>query len=416
MGCRTHSVARLLAVAATALTAGCSPEPDTPRLTVAVWGGSREMAEFRQHVLMPVQQQTPGLRIDEIYIPADYTIKLATMMAGGTPPDIFYLADDYVPKFAALGAMLDLTDRVGADDDPAVDLDDYYPSILANYRRGGRLYGLPWIAQPVVLYCNDAMFETAGVALPDGTWRWDDFVRAGQALTIDADNDGLAEQWGFVVNGWPPIEMFVWQRGVDLIDPTGRTPTLTDPRCLEAARFYRDMIHRHRFAPPMELVTEQGFSELFRAGKVAMFMGGAADDLDSTPGLAVSVHEIPAGPDGRRATFAWNAGLHISATTADPDLAYNVWKRLLDAIQHWKVPAPRKSLAGALEQVEPRKAAAADVIRRSMVYMRPLRVIERQQQWETIMTEQFEEPLLRGSEDITVLAERTQRQLEMLMR
>lgn len=396
--------------------AGCRRQPSAPRVTIAVWGGAEEVDQFRSRVLTSVRRQTPNVSIEVIYIPRDYHVKLATLMAAGQPPDLFYLSDEYVPQYAELGALLDLTQWIEGDDDPAVDLSDYYPSIVSNYRWGGGLYGLPWIAQPVVLFCNEELFAEVGVELPDRQWRWVDFVEAGKRLTADLDGDGLPDRWGFVTNGWPPFEMFVWQNGGDTVSADGKHVRLLDAKCVEAAQFYADLIGKYRVAPPLDVVTEQGFSELFRAGKVAMFMGGAADELDSVPGLNVSVHEVPTGPDGARATFAWNAGLCISRGTADKELAYRTWKLFLDAIQHWKIPAPRRSLAAKLETIEPRKARAAEVIRNSMTYMRPFRVIARQRQWDTIMTEEFEEPLLRGAADARTLARRASPELQMLLR
>ena len=55
-------------------------------------------------------------------------------MAAGDAPDLFYLADEYVPQYAELGALLDVTRLVADDDDPAVDLEDYYAEILAKKR------------------------------------------------------------------------------------------------------------------------------------------------------------------------------------------------------------------------------------------------------------------------------------------
>ena len=408
--------AAALVVAAALVSVGCQDRAEGPGVTIAVWGGAEEMGQFRTRVLASVRHCLEGVRIEVIYVPRDYYIKLATLMAAGDAPDLFYLADEYIPQYAELGALLDVTRLVDGDDDPAVDLEDYYPEILANYRWKGRLYGLPWIAQPVVLYCNEALFRQAGVDLPDGQWRWRQFAEAAKALTRDVDGDGRADQWGFILNGWPPFEMFVWQNGAAVLDAEMQQVRLTDPGCVAAAQFYADLIHKYKAAPPLEVVTEQGFSDLFRAGKVAMFMGGAADELDSAAGLEVAVREVPAGPDRIRATFAWNAGLCISSATGDRALAYKAWKLFLDAIQQWKVPAPRRSLAARLEQFEPRKAHAAEVIRRSMQYMRPLRIIERQRQWETIMTEEFEEPLLRGSGKAQGLAGRASRQLQMLLR
>ena len=162
------------------------------------------------------------------------------------------------------------------------------------------------------------------------------------------------------------------------------------------------------------MVSEAGFSDMFRAGKVAMFMGGAADDLDRIPGLEVVTAEVPAGPTGIRATFAWTAGLHISAAVADHDAAFQVYKQILDSIQHWKIPAPRKPLAGRLEEFEPRKAASAEVIRASMEYMRTPTSFSRQVEFDTLFREEFEEPILRTGQAAADVAPRAARVLERL--
>ena len=381
---------------------------------LAAWGGAEETDELRRLVVGPINAAAGDFRVRLSPIPSDYHTKLCTMIAGGTGPDFFYLSQEYVAAFAAQGALLDLTELIARDPDPVTDLSGYYAEVLAQYRRRGRLYGLPWIAQPVVLYCNAAMFRAAGVPLPDRTWDWRRFVQAGRALTRDTDGDGRIDQWGFVLNGWPPARMWVWQNGAELIDRrTGRL-RLTSGPVVEAMDFYAGLILRERIAPPLSVVTESGFSEMFRAGKVAMFMGGAADDLDRTAGLEVAAAEVPAGPGGVRATFAWSAGLHVNPDVPEPQKAFAVYKTLLDRIQRWKVPAPRRSLAARLAEFEPRKAAAAPAILASMAYMRPPASWPRQIEFDTLYREEFEDRLLRGEGTAAELAARAAAVLEKL--
>ena len=381
---------------------------------LAAWGAAQEADELRTLVVDPINAAARNFRVRLAPIPSDYATKLSTMIAGGTPPEFFYLSQEHVAAFAAQGALADLTDRIERDNEPVTDLSQYYPSVLEQYRHDGRLWGLPWIAQPVVLYCNVRLFREAGVKLPDKSWRWRHFVAAGKRLTRDLDGDGRIDQWGFVQNGWPPCAIWAWQNGGEIVDRrTGRL-NLSDPRVAEAMDFYAGLIHRDRIAPPLSIVGESGFSEMFRAGEVAMFMGGAADDLDRTEGLEVRVAELPAGPTGLRATFAWSAGLHMSAAVADRDAAFEVYKRILDRIQRWKVPAPRRPLAARLEEFEPRKAAAADVIRAAMETMRTPHAHPRQSEFETLFWEEFEDKLLRTGEPAADLAARAAPVLERL--
>ena len=379
--------------------------------TFACWGAAKETTELQTLVIDPINARAGDFQVRLVPIPSDYHTKLSTMIAGGTPPDFFYLSQEHVAAFAAQGALLDVTDLVGRDAGGVTDLSSYYPAILAQYLVGGRLYGLPWIAQPVILYCNARLFRRAGVALPDRRWDWDRFVRAGQALTRDTDGDGRIDQWGFILNGWPPCRIWVWQNGSEIVDRRTGELKLTDPKTIEAIDFYAALIHRFRIAPPLSIVAEAGFSEMFRAGEVAMFMGGAADDLDRIDGLEVVTAELPAGPTGIRATFAWTAGLHVRAAVEDPPTAFEAYKQLLDGIQRWKVPAPRRPLAARLEQFEPRKAAAANVIRASMEYMRTPASLRRQVEFDTIFLEEFEDPILRNGTPVSELAQRARRLL-----
>lgn len=372
-------------------------------LRFTAWGGVEETRELRERVVGPLNERAEGYFIKLEPIPTDYPVKLATMLAGGHAPDIFYLGLGELAQYASLGALMDLGELVEADSDPVCDLADYYPEVLANYRIRGGLYGLPWIAQPVMLYCNLDLFERAGVELPDETWDWRRFLEAAKRISMHKWPDGI-ERWGFVMeSGWPPLEMYVWQNGAEILAEDGRVG-LTDERVIEAAQFLQDLIHRHGVAPPLDIAIERGISNLFRDGRVAMFAGGAADDLDRTEGLRVGVRELPKGPTGIRATSAWNAGLHISAETQHPELAFEAWKDLLNAIQHWKIAPPRRSLAPEIERIEPRKARAADVIRRSMEYMRPVRVIRERRQWDSVLGRRFKEPLVRGEGDPRTLA------------
>ena len=376
----------------------------------AAWGAREETRELRERVVARVNASAAAYFVKLEPVPSDYPLKLATMIAGGHAPDIFYLDPAYLVHYAALGALKDLTDLVREDEDPVCDTSDYYRSILDRYEWRGRLWGLPWIAQPVVLYCNAELFEKAGVELPDGSWDWRRFADAAAKIARRASTDST-RVWGFVLQaGWPPYEMYVWQNGGRLIDSEGRV-RLTDRAAVEAAQFLQDLI-RTGAAPPVHVALERGMSNLFRDGRVAMFAGGSADDLDRTEGLRVAVRELPSGPDGRRATFAWHAGICISATTRHPDLAFEAWKALLNAIQHWKIVPPRRSMKDLIEEIEPRKAPAAEVIRRSMEYMRAAPVIREQKRWESVLHRRFEQPLVRCQGDPRTLA----REVEPLLK
>jgi multiple sugar transport system substrate-binding protein len=180
--------------------------------------------------------------------------------------------------------------------------------------------------------------------------------------------------------------------------------------------YYASMIYDDEHCPPEAVIQEQGFGEMFKAGKIAMFMGGAADDLDRVEGLDVGVVAVPSGP-ASRATFAWTASTVIAAQTENPDVAYEALVMLTEGIHHWKIVAPRKSLANvdALVASEPRKAVSAEAIIEALPTMRAFNVLPRHQEWDSIFWGDFMDPLFHGEGTAAELATEVRPLLEEVL-
>ena len=258
--------------------------------------------------------------------------------------------------------------------------------------------GLPWIAQPVVLYYNRAIFDEMGVEYPTADWTWDDCA-AAEALTNE-------EHYGFTLNDWPPIQMFIWSFGGEVISEDLQTSPIDTPEAMAGAQLYADMIFNESCCPSEQTIAEEGFAEMFKAGRVAMFMGGAADDLDRVEGLDVGVSPVPKDVNGGNTTFAWTAATAINADTEYPDLAYEALIQLTEGIHHWKIVSPRVSQANVEHLVasEPRKEANAEAILEAVPYMRAFRIFPRMAEWDQIFWEDFKDPLYHGEDTVENLA------------
>jgi multiple sugar transport system substrate-binding protein len=391
------------------------PAGDAVTIRLATWAGVEEAAEL-QALLDEINPAQDQYRIVHEPAPADYYTKIQTALAGGTSADLMWLSQEYIAGFADQGALLDVTDCIAASDNPAANLDDYFPEILKTAQLEGRTYGLPWIAQPVVLYFNRGMFDAAGSEHPTTDWTWEDLEATAADLTTDTDGDGANDQWGFAMNGWPPPQMFVWQAGGDVVSDDMSASPVDSPEAIQGFEFYANMIYDDEHTPPEAVLQEQGFGEMFKAGKVAMFMGGAADDLDRVEGLDVGVVPVPAGPAGR-ATFAWNASTVVAASTNNPEAACEALVALTDAIHHWKIVAPRISLATAegITAAEPRKEANAAAIAAAVPDMRAFTIIPRQQEWDSIFWSDFMDPLFHGEGAAADLAAQVRPDLEAVL-
>lgn len=372
-------------------------------IRISTWAGVDEAAEF-QEILDEINAANDTFQIVHEPIPADYYTQMQTQLAAGTGADMYWV-DQNNMALAAEGVFMGLNDCVAdVAAGTAGDLDDYYPGILAVNEFDGEIYGLPWIAQPVVTYFNMDMFDEAGLDYPTPEWTWDDFMELGMALTQDVNGDGEIDQWGFTNNGWPPPFIFVWQAGGEVVNDDFTEAPIDTPEFLEGFEFYLNTAYNPEFSPSREVIAEQGFGEMFKAGRIGMFMGGAADDLDRVEGMNVGVVPVPAHPEtGSQTTFAWNASTVVAANTQHPELACEALIAVTEGIHTWKIVSPRISQANAehLIESEPRKADSAEMIIEAAQDMRALPIFGNYARFDEIFWSEFWGPLINDETDLT---------------
>ena len=200
-----------------------------------------------------------------------------------------------------------------------------------------------------------------------------------------------------------------------------KSSPVDSPEALLGAQFYADIIYNPEYAVPESVIKEQGFAEMVKAGKVAMFYGGAADDLDyayqkDPKNVKLVMALVPKGPKDR-VTFAWTAITAVSTQTKNPDLAVKAMAALTDGIHHWKVLAPRKSLATAeviIASVPGKKDSAAMLLLAAQS-MRSFNIIPKHADWDTVFFEQFQDPLFHKKGGVADLAKAVRPKLEALL-
>lgn len=390
------------------------------KIRLATWTGVEEAKEL-QAVIDKVNAASTTYEIMHEPQPADYYTKIQTNLAGGTAADLIWLSQENIAGYADKGVLLDISNFLKADTRPAANLADYFPDVLQTAQFNGKTYGLPWIAQPVVLYYNPKLFADAGVQTPTATWTWDDFKTAAAKLTKDTNGDGKPDQWGTAFNGWPPIQMFIWQAGGEVMSVDKLTSPIDSAGAQVGAQFYKDIIYNPLYAASQDVIKEQGFGELAKNGKVAMFFGGAGDDLDyahskDTRFAEMKVALVPNGPVNRQ-TFAWTASTVINAASKTPQLAYDAMVDLTEGIHHWKIVAPRKSLAtvDVIVASVPLKKDSAATILQAMPDARSFRIVPRQSEWDTTFFEKFQDPLFQGKGTVAVLSKTARTELELML-
>ncbi|MFA5014172.1 MAG: sugar ABC transporter substrate-binding protein [Actinomycetota bacterium] len=199
----------------------------------------------------------------------DYFDFLVTNIAGGVVPDVMAMNFEQGARFAAMGALEDLTPYIEAEN---YNLDKYFTSTVDMHRHEGIQSGLPATFSIVVNFINKDLFDEAGIAYPDETWVWEDLIAAAKEMTKDIDGDGIIDQFGYIAGWWPN---FVFQNGAQIINDEGRCG-LNTPEAIEGLQIYVDITldSEQKIAPDRSELNDAGDWDRFQGGSVAIIPTG----------------------------------------------------------------------------------------------------------------------------------------------
>jgi multiple sugar transport system substrate-binding protein len=300
------------------------------------WGSILEK-ENVQKGLDLFQSQNPDITVNWLHTPEDYETKLKTMLAGGTPPDVFWGSNmaDYVSR----GVVMDITDLVKSD--AVLGKPDYFiqPPEQDRATINGKWYGIGscWVIHH--LYYNVDMFQKAGIEPPPTdpaqAWTWDQFLDVSRRLTLDnADkhpgdsgfDENNIKQWGVSWGTWfLPRDVMVYSNGGDAFTPD-YTIKLGDPAAIEAIQMLADLANVHKVAPRAAAMEQLGLNtnQMLSSGRLAMVSDGswALQDI-AKMGFAYGCGVLP---KLKTAVTEAQAHMHmIHKDTKNPEAA---WKLL----------------------------------------------------------------------------------------
>ncbi len=248
---------------------------ETVHLRGTVWLSPEELEAIEQLTDM-YQEDHPNVEVEWINIVGGGPYgrdKLQTMLAGGDIPDLMMLNTGQFEALAARDQLLALDDYVAGSD---LDLSIYWPQAISGSSFDGKLYALPRDMSNVLVYYNKDLFDAAGVDYPNEDWTWNDFLDASQALTLDLNDDGQIDQWGFGMGNvsWQ-WDGFVLGNGGQVLSDDRSTCMFGEPKALEALEFWFGLLTEHGVTPPPGALPEQsGVLDWFLTQSVAMGIYG----------------------------------------------------------------------------------------------------------------------------------------------
>lgn len=313
-----------------ALTGAIQAQEQPTQITYMMWGSPEELAVW-QTMVDEFEASHPDIVVTvDVSDWESYWNKLQTLFAGGTPPDVFAMDAPLYLDWQSRGVLLNLQPYIDAS--PGL-LDGFYPVTLQVYQQADGYYGLPRDFQTIVLYYNKDMFDVAGMDYPTDDWTLDDLKAAAKQLTLDSNNDGITDQWGFAADLWD-MELFwseaIWSFGGSILSDDHTQTLINEDGARDAWNFISGMALDDKSLPDPNQAQQFG-GDPFAAGVAAMTtIGHWVVPEYSVLDFSWDVAAFPAGPAGR-ATSVNSAGLVIAGATQHADAAWEFVKYAVSA-------------------------------------------------------------------------------------
>jgi multiple sugar transport system substrate-binding protein len=205
------------AAATPASSAPSTPSASAPAeaVTLNLWIFEGE-EDFLPKVKTAFETAHPGVTLEITILPEDqYTTKIDTALAAGSPPDIAFL---YEARYIKSGQMVPVGEALTQR---GVDLSRFAQGPLSTCTLDGKLYCIGTYTGALVLMYNKDLFDKAGVAYPSATTPLtvDEYAALAKKLTVASD-DPAKKVWGG--EGGPT---YWWTDPADFIGPDGHAVT-----------------------------------------------------------------------------------------------------------------------------------------------------------------------------------------------
>lgn len=176
---------------------GEEPAADGPvTLTMSAW--SLDTTPEFQTLADSFHAANPDITVELTEYDVDnYDTQLTADLSAGNAPDVYVLKNlkNFV-TYQAGEQLLDVSDVAGKLGDEVNGKDVYTVD--------GTTFAVPYRQDSWHLFYNKDLLTKAGVALPDGSWTWDDYTEAAEKVTANAApaKGAYLHTWQSVVQGF----------------------------------------------------------------------------------------------------------------------------------------------------------------------------------------------------------------------
>ena len=284
----------------------------------------------------------PGIELEWVVLPEnELRARITTDVATGASSfDVVTVGTYEVPIWGNIGwieSIDGLADQYPNSVQPNYDFDDLLPAIRSGLSTNGELYAVPFYGESSFTFYNKAMFDEAGLTMPEQP-TWEEIREF--ACALHNPDEG---QYGIVLRGLPgwgeimaPLTTVVNTYGGRWFDEEWM-PQLDSPEWNEAVSFYIGLVQECG-APG---ATGVGFTEaltLMSQGQAAMWVDAtvAAGFLANSDEADNISHALaPVGPvdKGNAWLWAWSLGIPTTSEFKAEALQFVTWATSKDYVE-----------------------------------------------------------------------------------
>jgi len=325
----------VLATACGGSTGTNKPTDETGTLTVWLMNGSAPQSVI-DSVNADFKAKYPKVEVKvEIQQWGDIGTKLDTAYAGSTPPDVVELGNTLVAKYAAAGALEDITSKKSSFDNSGT----WLQSLTDSCTVGGKLYCVPYYAGSRAIIYRKDFFASANIQVPTSI---DELATAGQKLMAAHSSDPNFSALYFPGKYWYAALPIVWDFGGDIAtQSSGKWQgSLNSDSSQQGLTKLQSLVSSLSRADKTGDEAKQDAA--FAQGHIAMIIangwevGVITDPKAGNPALKdkLGAFPIPSHNSGQSApVFLGGSDLGIAAKSKHINLA-NAWVGMLTGQQH----------------------------------------------------------------------------------
>ena len=316
-------------------------EGEPVKIELMNWNGGSEQ-KAQQEAIDEYMKANPNVTIELTTVSdGTYMAKLNTLVAAGSTPDIYYIAETSAIQWGLNGVALDLKPLYAAQD---IDMTEHFiPASL--FGADDKVYGLAYGVVNLVMYYNKALFDEKGIAYPSldpaNPITWEEYVDLAKKLTFDADgktpnDDGFNADntvtYGTMLNAWfPLVDALLFSNDARFFTEDGMDLAMDKPEGQAVIQAMADLYLKDKVAPSLAMNDAlPGNVQMMKDNQLAMALGGSFSYPNFVDeGIDVGVAPLPMFKAPH--TVSWASCNEISATTQNVDEVFKFFRWFCEA-------------------------------------------------------------------------------------